>query len=508
MDYIKDFKKFKVLLENNNLNYTQGIYESLSPSSYTYAAIAKGAKLSSYDYSEAFDAKSEPNLKNAAVDNFGKTSIPGLRIRNININNASHIDSVLSHFITGAAKSSGNLDAVANDDSAEKMVNDLKIEVESAGEIKGIGATGGTAANYIESVGYINSWMIKDPGEDTKISTVVNIAGYINGFNLLNWANGDFTQINPSKILNDKNRVDITSTSGAYENEKRFLYLVSPKSFEQDAGSREDTTVTTQGAAAKEGAVASAFDPMKFESTPESTWVQEIGEKIKGYLGDNGVIGQITLTSSASPDWRGKTTGVSNGTGDPSGGKLNDTTFSNEPSELGNQYLAYLRGLSFKNALIQYLGDAYPQTSNNTVINWKVSKDEPGGGRHFKYKVETTSESPTTVSVTTFQKSKSGNKAIDAGYFIYKIKFDASSLGVDSKGILGFGKKTAYENLKAGDQITIKGKANPKKSVKVTVDEIKDNEIYVSTSTQKGILIPKDRYIKLVSRPEEEVDEI
>ena len=507
MSYIENFKGFKLMLESNNITYIQHIYENFGVDA--TVAAAPGGEVTDMKKTDPFDQETQPNLSNASVDKFGPTSLPQLKIASNPISVAiggGDMSTCLQYFINGAGRASNNMEAIDSDDKVEKLVNDLNITVEKSGTIQCI-----KDGYHIQSVGDINNRNIKNPGKDDRNSVYDRIAAYLNGFNMQNWAAGDFTQYDPNKILNDKKRVDLTSTSKAIIKESGFLYLMTPQSFDQTAGEREDTEQIIQGAAAQEGAVANAFQPMKYQSTPESAWVQDIGEKIKGYLGDKGVIKQITLTSSASPDWAGKATGVSNGTGDPSGGKLNGTTFSKEPSELGNQYLAYLRGLSFKNALIQYLGNAYPQAAN-TIINWKVSKDEPGGGRHFKYNVETRAESPTTITVTEYQKGESEKKEISGAYFIYKVKFDASALGTDNAGFLGLGKsKVSYSGLKVGDKIKFYGKSKDGtlskkpmgKDGQYEISKIENNKVYINANGEDKP-ISSDRYIGLAQKREKD----
>lgn len=516
MSYIENFKGFKLMLESNNINYIQNVYESFNnalPSH--YGPVETGGGTTNMVVVTGFNNKTQPNLTNASVDKFGPTSLPELKIGSNPISvspGSGDMSTCLQYFINGAGRASNNMEAIDSDDKVEKLVNDLNITVEKAGEIKCIIEKNKvTLIDGIQSVGNIKNNIIKNPGSDDRTSNYYGIAAYLNGFNMQNWATGDFTQYDPNKILNDKKRVDLTSTSKAIIKESGFLYLMTPALFEQTAGEREDAEQTVQGAAAQEGAVANAFQPMKYQSTPESAWVQEIGEKIKGYLGDKGVIKQITLTSSASPDWAGKATGVSNGTGDPSGGKLNATTFSKEPSELGNQYLAYLRGFDFKNALMQYLGDAYPAAAAKTIINWKVSKDEPGGGRHFKYKVETKSESPTTITVTEYQKGESGKKQISGAYFIYKVTYDASALGTENAGFLGLGKsKVSYSGLKVGDVIKFYGKKKDGsrgsilgKDGQYEISKIENNKVYINVKGEDK-LISSDRYIGLAQKREKD----
>lgn len=511
MSHISDFKKFKLMLENNNINYIDSTRVFESSDLPAVNSTAPGAEIEDLPLDGSgnrFNSDTEPNLFTTSRTVFGKTAMPGLRVDGLSIDTDDEIASMLRLFlrgvrqITGTDKIGGSEGGDIDDDKAEEIVNSLKIKSTKVGTVKTIMEVEKGGAQLVQSVGTVKDDYIARAGEKDRRSNFIRIASYLNTFNLYNWAAGDFTQYDPNKMLNDMNRVDLTKDSKAIMNDAdSFLYMITPGEFVQTKGEREDVDVVVQGQSAQEGAAENAFGEMKFESKPTDKAVIAIGNKILEFLGDKKTIKKITLTSSASPVWKGKKTALSNGTGDPSGGKLKSNTFSGEASELGNQYLAWLRGDSFKRALQQYLGAAYPEQGSDTVINWKVSSDEPGAGKHFKYRVETAAEAPTTIKKTEFYQGESGVKKGTGEYVIYKISYDRSALGTESKGVLGFGKKVSYGALKVGDKIKIKYKSGNKAKDPYTITKIEDNNVYIDVDGEDR-LIPEERYVSRTSTTE------
>ena len=518
MSHISDFKNFKLMLENNNVNHMSStrIFEDIQGSIESAAPGAKIVSLGLYT-GNVFPEKEKPNLYTTARKTFGPTAMPEMHASGQSINNDSEFSGLLNLFlrgirqITGTDKLGGSGSGDIDVDKAEEIVNSLNIKSTKVGNVKTImekhaDASGKVTGTYVQSVGTVKKKYIDKAGNKKGLSSFNQLQDYLNTFNIQNWAAGDFTQYNPNKMLNDMNRVDLTKDSAAImDNNNQFMYMITPGEFVQTKGSREEENVTVQGQGAQEGVAVNDFVTMKFESKPTDKTVIDIGNKILGYLGDKKAIKKITLTSSASPIWKGKNTALSNGTGDPSGGKLKNNTFANEASELGNQYLAYLRGLSFRNALKKYLGDAYPDGSE-TVINWKVSSDEPGAGKHFKYRVETAAEAPKVIQRTNFYKGESSVKKGDFEYVIYKVSYDRSALGTESKGVLGLGSKADYSALKVGDQIKILTKGGKKAQGSYRISKIEDNRVYIRHQGEDKE-IPAKRYVKRVSTKEEK-DEI
>lgn len=505
MAHISNFNKFKLMLESNDVNYYNLLLEKINSTGLT-KAVAIGAELEDIDRSgNSFSNETQPALAKTARNTFGKTTIPELRVNNIaSVGSSDELGTMLIDFLAGIAAKTGNED-LNKADAAEDMVNGLNIKtIRLEKSVQAIRPKD-RGIEMVQSVGAVRRNEILKPGETHRSSNVDLICRYVNGFNIQNWQAGDFTQYDPYKMLNDLKRIDLTSGSGSTIKESGFLYLITPSKIEKTAGGREEKDIIIQGKSAQEGSVANAFDTMKYQSTATSPWVKEIGDKIKGYLGDTGRIKKITLTSSASPDWyKQQTSG--NGVGDPSKGKLKPETFAKEQSALGNQYLAWLRGESFKQALQQYLGAAYPEEAGNTVINWKISTDEPGAGKHFKYKIEIKEEAPEVITKTEFQ---AGTDTVTQGtseFYVYKVSYDAAGTGKDSKGILGIGGKTSYENLKVGDKIKILTKQMNKAKGEYTISKIEDNLVYIDVKGEDRE-IPKNRYVKRVSTTEE-VDEI
>jgi hypothetical protein len=510
MAHISNFKRFKILLENNNLNYI-AINESYPASTSTPNAAGDKIGKSGDSYQgilnispggqDAFNNSGQAVARDAAQECFGKTTMPGFKVgtRSSFIDDNTETSNIYRALIGGAAMMAGKSKLLGDDDDIAKYASAFAAKTTKVGTKKLILKKDSTYR--VISVEEVKTNLIKTGAGKKGYSALDSVMRYINAFNLRNWVLGSGVQYDPNKILNDNNRVDLTSNSNSTIDEKGFLYLVSPGEFVQSKGEREDVDQVVQGEEAKSGAVEVSFGNMKYAVDPTNPKVKEIGDKIKSYLGDQGTIKAITITSSASPSWNGAKTGLSNGTGAPGGGKLTKDNFASETSELGNQYLAYLRGERFEAALHAYLGDAYPANAKTTIA-WKVSTDAPGSGKHIKYTVTTTGKAPQTITKTEFQGGDGEVKKGVAELVIYKVTFKNSAFAGESKG-----KKKDYFKLEEGDPIFIYGLKNKKKRFKTTVSKVEGNKVYYKKGDGSDEFLKQSRYAGLSSKPKDTGDD-
>ena len=108
MSHISDFKKFKLMLENNNVNYIDStrIFETIGSS---VSSVAPGAKVKDLDIldGESFSRDQQPNLFNAAKSTFGPTAMPLLRVDGQTANNDSEQGGLLNLFLRGIRQITG-----------------------------------------------------------------------------------------------------------------------------------------------------------------------------------------------------------------------------------------------------------------------------------------------------------------------------------------------------------------------------------------------------------------
>ena len=260
---------------------------------------------------------------------------------------------------------------------------------------------------------------------------------YVNSYNMLNFMNGHNEQYNLK--LNDKGYFDLSVTEQIPD--KLLLYSgTAPGSSvvtrTEEEGEKETVGAQTGGS----GSVALGYAAMKYNidsankaidaNHPE---VQRCVKEIVAALGDatDVKLDSITITSSASTAWQNQKMAVSNGTGDPSGGKLTTTTFTADKTAMGNQYLAWLRGKTFTDALKAALGDIAFETES---INWKVSDEGLAGGKNISFEWTKKSTPGTTYTkpggvtakVSTTTKPSGGKSGV-----IYKIEvtFNKAAFG-------------------------------------------------------------------------------
>ena len=440
------------------------------------------------------------------------------------INSDSRRKDIFNAILMGIAQYAGDKTIFNDKAKIKELLPNLKLSIVQEGSVELIGPE----ANKVNTAGRVYHASKIVEVDKTSASTLNSICGYINGFNLQNWAAGNFTQYDPTKILNSNKIVDLTRNGAATIVEKGYLTLVTPATASVEAGSRETTTELTQGEEGKTGAVDIAFTVGKSDIDVSGVRVdanhpkvKEIGDKIIRYLGETGIADSITLTSSASPEYAedkgGPKTLADYAT------KKKPTSGIAAPAQVVDLYdqnakLAYDRGVTFSNALIQYLGGHVK--ANSIKVGWKISTDAPGNGRNISYNIATKSIAPQPIQKTQYQGAKvtvtRGNNTI----YIYKIKFMANA-------VIGEGtrKAKAYEDLVKGDVVKIKGTVNgvvsdkSKDRKEVTVSKFEDNKMYVKVPAKDDTgavikdqftdkYIEKERYIGLVAKQQKAESEI
>ena len=369
----------------------------------------------------------------------------------------------------------------------------------------------------VDTIGKVSSFEAKEGKTDH--SHLEAMCSYINTFNLENWRTGDFTQYDPSKILNADKIVDLTAASPAIVNQPGYLMLVGLGEVSTTAGQIDKKQGLTQGEAAKTGSVAISFttgsadtDDGGVKVDAKHPKVQEIGKKITDYLGETGVIDSMVLTSSASPDYNAKGGGPA--TLADYATKKKPTSGNAAPASVVDFYdqnakLAYDRGVTFSNALQQYLGGHLK--ANSIKVAWKISTDEPGGGKNISYSIATQSVAPQKIETTEFQGAKVTTNRQSMTIYPYTVKYESAALGkeIEKGGLLKKG-MVPYEKLKVGDQIIIKNSTGQielggkKDKDKVTISKIENNKIYINYKQQKDVEIPKERYISQLGKAAEE----
>lgn len=514
MSYLLNYKNWRALHESLALN------EALDPNELGYFNSIDSVKIgnevdSVIASSGASNLSLDKDRHSAALGIIGKLvgpqAIPNLRVGYNAAETSSSMVELFGAIIAGIGQNAGSFEGMMTNDEVAELIPKLGLTLEKGEEIQLYGKSAGN----IDTQGMCNSvsW-----SNTAKLSTTFpyRICAYINAFNLQNWAAGDFTQYDPTKILTDNNITNLTgSNPEAVRKESGYLILVSGKKASVTGGDRGTTTELTQGEEAKTGSVAIAFTTGRADIDDKGTKVdanhpsvKEIGDKIISYLGDTGVADTMTLTSSASPDygaiknvagWEKSYPKGTTGTSDPGAGA----------DDAGkNMKLAYDRGVTFRNALTAYLGGHLK--ANSISVSWKISTSEPNGGKNISYSIATKSEAPQPIQKTTYQGAKVDIQSGDNSIFVYKIKYNAGALAKNKAGNLFKGEVVAYENLKAGQKVVILAKdmkTQVGKDGDVVVSKIEDNKLYVNYNGTE-VMIPKDRYVKQVGKAEKAGPEI
>lgn len=357
----------------------------------------------------------------------------------------------------------------ADGKTAQQRVEELGLTVTQDGEVQMYGPD----ANRINTSAKVtDNGSLLDSTKPVNSNDKRDVLNYINTFNLINFAEGNSQQYSDiAACIDDKKVLQLGLGAKGVTTSETVLYLYSQVTASVTAASRDEITTTTQGKAGLNDSINLAFTPNEFatattdkgEKLPVNgshPMIQDVANKILAALGEDQQITKMTLISGASPDWQGKPVPESNGSGDPSGGKLGDATFKTEKTALGNQWLAWRRGKQFSDALIELLGEKRI-AANALTIEWKVSATGAEGGRNLSYKVVSTGVAPKDKTETVFA---GASYKVGGGvntYYRYKFTWNYDKMTNAEGGWMKklFGKQTTGAgDLQVGDEITFKGK--------------------------------------------------
>ena len=361
---------------------------------------------------------------------------------------------------------------------------------------------------------------------DQGISKIIDFCGYLNTFNLTNWALGSFLQysnlydsiMEPGGSLNKRfqfNRLGGDEDAAKKESDVLYLYSISKEG--QPSKEEGQGTPAADAPIIKKGAWIS-WKNLDYDYDEEGDVVSdghpdyiEFAKNIIRELGPNDVITKLQLTSTIGPTWQGiQTSG--NGTGEPvkqDGTKLTDDTFKAEKTDIGNKWLAWRRGRSIEYNIYNSLG---PRIQKGAVeILWNIKKQSPVSEFNLSYNIISKNTAPSPIKDNQYVTDKLLNKSNDQGGGIsihqYIIEFDNSAVGknVDSKlkkatgGLIG--KTTAsYDRLIKGDKIVYKGKddnGNISDKIRKTgtvISKDKDGTV-IETESGNKITIKRERFI-------------
>lgn len=417
---------------------------------------------------------------------------------------------------------------------ATERVADLGLKVVQDGEFQLYGGNN-NQATIQASHKIISDGTELDSTKPINNNDYRQLCNYVNTFNLINFAEGNSQQY--ASLTLDKNNVLQLGNQAEVTLNETVLYFYSPAVAETTAAGSEEVKTFTSGKAGLDESLTFTYSPNEFatattvkgEKLPvdeNHPAIQAVAGKIISALGEDQQITSMTLTSGASPDWQGLQVAESNGTGDPSGGKLTDSTYRSEKSPLGNQYLAWRRGKQFADALIKLLGEKRIVASGVT-IDWQVKAAGGEGGRNISYSVKSTGVAPKEKIETKFfaaQRSVStGTKKLYRYKFTWNWdKMSSQELGWMAKltgGLIGKS-TTGYGDLEVGDFITYKGMIKDKNKDQVVSDKkefrktkpvfaVRDGVVYVESEATPGkeIMISTDRFLKGGKTKEEAVVE-
>jgi hypothetical protein len=475
MSYLLNYKNWRALYENTSSNSAT---EFTPPT-----AIELGGSLPVWPVYIAKDTEFEKlnSWEGQLSKIFGKTGIPYSNSKSTATGTA--VERELSSQLLAAAYAS--LDKKNRPKtfaefikwlSDDKNWTDFGIKVGTPEQVDYTKKSNGMATlGKIEtdSTGDILGWEEEERGK-LQGNNVVYVARYLNGYNLANCAAASWKQYDFASCIDDNTKAFTAFKATTEIKNKVVLYTTNV--IAETAGGKESTTTTTGGAAAQTGGTEIMFkqgssdvDKAGVKIDGNHPKVKEIGDAILGYIGEQGVLDSMTLTSSASPEWNGGETmdsykgKVTSGTGVPAAG----TDFA-----ALNAKLAYDRGVAFQNALIAYLGGHVK--ANSIQVGWKISTDAPGNGRNVTYNIKTKSVSPTPVTKTTFMSgSQTSQNLMGQGKLAkYTITWNvpAKFTSSEEQGAAASAKELAelYPTLKAGEEILVYDKKGNEAKLKIT----------------------------------------
>ncbi len=465
MSHISNFTRFKRLLENSNLNYlgSESILEAkLVPG--TAPANQNSVKLEDYSPKEVRQdiknlqqvQKLQGDLKKSGV----LSSIYGP------IDKGDVVDALLegvwrsSPFAPGRDKKAfkdwfkenapgKKWWTISNETTLWEGFQDYLLKTKARG-LSLVKISNPIEVAIDETSGYLNTLgrISSQTGPVKKMTSTSGsnysyVLKYMNGWNLSNFAKGhqDYYVLPKTGLVNKDDKRDskgkyVSLTDSSRVNNTKSVYLYSRSNTTIDAiniAKKGGDTKTVGAKAGGEGNMQIAYNNSVWDKDTSGAKIdgnhplvkQEAQKILKLLTDENDYIDSMTLISSASPVWdsaeqtmelykkEGKTT---EGDSDPGDG----TDYASK-----NAKLAYNRGNQLALALKAVLGDRLPGTMN---IKWKISTDEPGGGKHAKYTWNKANDPGKTFKTPAGSRSSGGDKTTEQGYvsgkiFAYRLKF-------------------------------------------------------------------------------------
>ena len=458
MAHISDFKKFKILLENNDLNYLDSnrVFEGSNPGgddpkSKIAVEIDVAAFPGNFNVpSEVFTTTSIANFMESLKRKKISKYFNGTAITNLEEITSSILNGYFWASFWGASEEKrkekkDNFEKYAGDKKSWKYTDQERFNL-MCDWIVG-GGKHGLAWNEMETleakvseagrlytVGFpvASNGPIKKIGTKIKSSSYVRTLRYLNTVNLYNFMNGHDSGYNlTASGLTDGAYLDFGKKRKGV---KPYFYVgkkidISKVEDTETGGDEKIVGAKTGG----EGAMQLSYnngvsdkDKSGVKIDANHPLVKAEAEKILDLLGEKDYVDSMTLVSSASPVWdnsnqtmelykkEGKAT---SGNSDPGEGK---------DYASNNAKLAYNRGNILAMALKAALGDRLPGTMD---VSWKISTDEPGGGKHAKYTWNKASDPGKVFKTPAGKVSTGGDKSTTEGtqagkIYAYKLKFN------------------------------------------------------------------------------------
>jgi hypothetical protein len=480
----RNFKKSQQILEARSYSGIARLYEGTRGNTWLKTDVTKvdPGNLTPDLYDGTSGIGISNNENNAAFEAiaqkvFGKEAIPNLKARyggwisrDINTGGGDFKSSLnnrladfLKFYLSGIEKSLGDTsltDAILSEEGFD-ILNQLELKSEADGEFDMIGSGPGVVDSYssIDTNGTVTA-------KNTASGVFFNrLIGYLNTFNLTNFAVGDNTQyVDPTK-LQDENKIVTLASKGAVQKDATALYLFTDRKSEVKAGQKDVDVNIVAAEPGKDVPFRINYKSGEFsvDANGKSINVSHpdiiaLANSIIGSL-NNQAIDKMTLTSSASPEWNGRTTSGSGGSENPSP-KLNDTTYKSDKTDAGNKYLAWRRGTY----LVQLLKGMLPNVLGEIDNAWMIG-EEGAEGRNCKYVITQLGKPGKTKITTNF----TGAKTTQSGQgqlkiFRYKVTFNESNLTKSKDtllkkftgGLLGTS-LVQYADVKEGQEVLYYG---------------------------------------------------
>jgi hypothetical protein len=339
-----------------------------------------------------------------------------------------------------------------------------------------------------------------------------NLCGYLNTVNVINFAIGENSQYADLSSYEKSDGFDTQITNEeVFKQSGGAVYLYSPSSEAESAADAEPVTQATPsgGTWINWKNLSSYYDEEGDAVGAEiNSDLKKMAATIIKNLEDKEVITKLQLTSTIGTNWQGATVQPSSGTGKPSEETTDrtDQTAAADKTELGNKWLAYLRGSNVAKDLYSALG---PRIQPNSIeIIWKVAEINSEKDNNISFNIIQKTPSAKPITDTRFvnnikQEASADNIKIKQ----YKLTFTSGPLVGAKKGIInkatgGLAGKTTvqYEDLEKGMTIKYKGKDDNgivSDSIKLTgtILSIENGIPTIKTPSGNKLVLKKSRFI-------------